>query len=192
MRKSYWLVVIVSAGLIAYLLLGKGKTAVDKVAPLPIESLAVHTPPPQRESVSPHSHDKSEPVIKKTADQKPKTNWEPTAEQKTSLEKAKQSEQDWDKQRATFLEVDLKLSESDVAQLAKLRRDTTAAENSLLSEISDNEEDEEVRAKALKNNRSQYETQIQKLLGPSRYVSYLTFYKAQWKSDGTGMHLPLK
>ena len=199
MRVSFLVLSFVGGALLIY-------TNVFNTKPALVHSLAPVAEVAQRLPLPSDSEDKpikaaakSSVPLKNLKENTPKIysrnagpGWEPNAEQKLSLEEAKRTEQDWEKQRTNFLEVELRLSEKENSDLSKMRTKASVLESALVSEAGENEADEEARAMTLKNNRIEYEKQLLSLLGQQRYESYLGFYKLQWKTSGAGLHLPLK
>lgn len=157
--------------------------------PLPSDSEDKSSKPPEKRGVPLKNLKENAPKIHSRNSGKV---WDPTAEQKLALEEARRTEQDWEKQRTNFFEVELRLSEKENSDLTKMRAKASDLESALVSEAGENEADEEARVMALKSNRAVYEKQLLSLLGQQRYEDYLSFYKLQWKTTGAGLYLPLK
>jgi len=192
MKRVFYLTLPVAAGLLlAYRFTSPSvDTALRGPSPLPVKSAPQVAE--QRSEIS------RTPLVDKKETRgelhprKSSARIEPTAQQRHVLDEARKDDEDWEKQREKFLDGELKLSESEQVALEKARQSAASREAQLMARPALAPEEEDALAQDLRENRSTYDTQVQKLLGQQRYTALLSFYQDRWRSDGMGTHAPLK
>lgn len=107
-----------------------------------------------------------------------------------SLDKAKSIEEEWERSRNTFLEVDLKLAEEERGRIEQLRSEVRAKEEGLMASETRSKDEEATLRNTLMKNRTTYERDIEALLGSERWNALVGFYRQQWAS--VGLSGPLK
>ena len=110
--------------------------------------------------------------------------------EQASLDESKALEDEWQRRRMQFLEIDLKMTESEIALANRWRNDASEKEEHLLSETAQSELARTELRLQLVRNRQEYISSLEKLLGKERLHQFQSLFREYWKSDSSGIHSP--